>query len=110
MKQKFKTLENAGEVEKVINEKFGFIDFEEKRMKNCGVKFNFMNTNKNQIIQSIVNRQKQIAEVFMKHKDNIHEEEDPAFLDVLSDVFDIRNWKLLAFNAATPENEKKTSG
>ena len=41
----------------------------------------------------------------MKHKDNIYEEEQPAFLDVLSDAFDIRNWKLLAFNAATTENE-----
>ena len=42
----------------------------------------------------------------MKHKDNIHEQEDPASLDVLSDVLDMRNWKLLAFNAATTENEK----
>ena len=51
-------------------------------------------------------RQKEIADSFLRNKDKIHAVEDPTFLDEMSDVLDIRNWNLKAFNPTATENEK----
>ena len=42
----------------------------------------------------------------MKHKDEIHKVEDPDFLDSLSDILDVRNWNLSAFDPESDTNEK----
>ena len=46
----------------------------------------------------------------LKHKDEIHAEEDPAFLDTMSDILDIRNWTLGSFDPTDPDNEKQKKG
>jgi len=40
----------------------------------------------------------------LKHKDQIHRDEDPEFLDELSDILDIRNWDLVSFDPEDIEN------
>ena len=40
----------------------------------------------------------------MKHKDQIHRDEDPEFLDELSEILDIRNWDLVSFDPEDIEN------
>ena len=78
-------------------QKVAFIDFEKNRMMNCEEKFTHCCNTKKQFIDEILNRQKQIAESFLKHKETIHEKEDPTFLNDISDLFDLRNWNLSAF-------------
>ena len=52
-------------------------------------------------------RQKQIGECFLKHKKAIHEKEDPEFLQNMSDVLDMRNWNMSAFDPALDENKEE---
>ena len=40
--------------------------------------------------------QMKMAKVFLKEKDSRHLAEDPTMLNPLSDVFDIRNWSMIA--------------
>ena len=51
-------------------------------------------------------RQQTISESFLRHKDEIHAAEDPKFLEDGSDVLDIRNWNLEAFNPKSTHNEE----
>lgn len=41
----------------------------------------------------------------MKHKQAIHEREDPDFLENMGDVLDVRNWNMTAFDPALDENK-----
>ena len=47
-----------------------------------------------------------MTKVFLKEKDDRHLNEDHAVLDPLSDVFDIRNWSLVAFDPCYDKNKK----
>ena len=49
-------------------------------------------------------RQKKISEAFLKHKDKIHEDEDPDFLNDKSDILDIQLWNYQAFDPTDEEN------
>jgi len=49
-------------------------------MKNCGENFTHVPKSKTNFIDSILKRQKQIRECFLKHKEAIHAAEDPDFL------------------------------
>ena len=57
------------------------------------------------MIDTILKRQND-ANNFLKHKDAIHEEEDPEFLDEMSEVFDLRNWNVVAFDPQSEPNQK----
>ena len=56
----------------------------------------------------VVSRKKKIAECFLKYKKEIHDLEDPPFLEDLSDVLDLRNWNLKSFDPSCDENEDDT--
>ena len=51
-------------------------------------------------------RHRDIASSFLKHKHAIHEEEDPNFLDEMSEVFDLRHWNVVAFDPKSESNQK----
>ena len=65
-----------------------------------------MSKSKREIIDTILNRQKDIASSFLKHKYDIHEEEDPEFLDEMSEVFDLRHWNVVTFDPKSESNQK----
>jgi len=44
-----------------------------------------------------------IAQEFLDKKNEIHQIEDPEFLDDLSDIFDLRNWNLKSFDPANDD-------
>ena len=104
-----KNLDDRNRVEKIVNEKFGFVDFERQMMKNSQNKFTHFIKSKSKFIDSILKRQKQIGECFLKHQKAIHEKEDLDFLENMSDVLDLRNWNISAFDPALDENEKDES-
>lgn len=105
MKLGLRLINDKREVAKVIEEKFSFFDFENRKMKHCGLPLKFVPRSKNQLIDQVLKRQKKIADAFIKHKDEIHEAEDPPFLDDLSDIMDVRNWNLLSFDPEDEENK-----
>ena len=51
-------------------------------------------------------RQKDIASSFLKHKYAIHEEENPEFLDEMSEFFYLRHWNVVAFDPKSESNQK----
>ena len=61
---------------------------------------------KKEFIDQILKRQRTIAASFLKHKDAIHDAEDPPFLDAGSDVLDLRNWNVESFNPKSTRNTK----
>ena len=75
-------------------------------MKNAEVKSMHMSKSKREIIDTILKRQKDIASSFLKHKYAIHEEEDPEFLDEMSEVFDLRHWNVITFDPKSEANRK----
>ena len=78
-------------------------------MKNAEVKFTHMSKSKKEMIDTILKRQKDIARSFLNHKDSIHETEDPDFLDEMSEIFDLRNWNVAAFDPQSESNQKDKS-
>ena len=64
-----------------------------------------MSKSKREIIDTILKRQKDIASSFLEHKYAIHEE-DPEFLDEMSEVFDLRHWNVVAFDTKSESNQK----
>ena len=78
-------------------------------MKNAEVKFTHMSKSKKEMIDTILKRQKDIASSFLNHKDTIHETEDPDFLDEMSEIFDLRNWNVAAFDPQSESNQKDKS-
>jgi len=93
-------------VEKIIREKFKFADFEKKIMRNCEEKFTHISSSKKVFVDQVLRRQQKIAQSFLDHKDRIHEEEDPKFLDSLSDILDIRNWNFACFDPDSDANKE----
>jgi len=67
----------------------------------------FLPSSKSDFVKAVMKRQKNIAEVFLKHKDLIHEAEDPECLIPMSDILDIRNWNLESLNPKDKENQDK---
>ena len=65
----------------------------------------FLPSGKSDFVKAVMKRQKNIAEVFLKHKDLIHEAEDPECLIPMSDILDIRNWNLESFDPKDKENQ-----
>ena len=106
LKLKLGFLNDRKVVERVIDEKFDFIDFEKMKMKNCGESFTFVCKSKKDLIDKILKRQKTISESFLRHKDEIHSIKDPKFLEDGSDVMDLRNWNLEAFNPKSTDNKE----
>ena len=51
------------------------------------------------IVARIVKRQNEMGTEFLKIKMQIHVNEDPKFLSDLSDIFDIRLWKMTEFES-----------
>ena len=105
----FRDLQDKKKVQRIIEEKFNFVDFENKMMKHCKEKINHMPQSKKAFVEQVLKRQQKIATAFLRHKDNIHKEEDPQFLDSLSDIFDIRNWNLSAFDPESDMNKDDES-
>ena len=54
----------------------------------------------------VLQKQTKMANEFMKAKDEKHTAEDPDVLDALSDLFDIRNWNLNAFDPKSESNKE----
>ena len=73
-------------------------------MKNCGKSITFLPATQKEFVNAVMKRQKKIADAFLKHKDNIHKDEDPDFLDNMSDILDIRLWNLQAFDPTDKDN------
>ena len=53
----------------------------------------------------LVGIQKKLAATFLKKKTDLHEKEDPVFLDDLSDIFDIRLWNTVEFSLEANSEE-----
>ena len=79
----------APEVEKHLNK----IDFENKRWKASGIRCNQI-TSKEDAVNHIVEMRNEILEAMLKHKDIIHDENDPEEIEYLGEVFDVRLWDL----------------
>ena len=62
---------------------------------------------KREMIDTILKRQKHIEITFLKHKDVINEKEGPKFSDEMSKVFNLRNWKVVAFMPQSAANQKE---
>ena len=54
---------------------------------------------KRRLIDRIVKRQQEMAAQFLNAKKTLHQQEDPPFLSDLSDLFDIRLWRMTAFES-----------
>ena len=54
---------------------------------------------KRKLIARIVKRQQEMAAQFLNAKKTLHQNEDPPFLSDLSDLFDIRLWRMTAFES-----------
>ena len=74
-------------------------------MRNSKEKFTHTVSSKKEFIDQVLRRQQQIAKSFIDHKDTIHENEDPKFLDSLSDILDIRNWNMKCFDPDSDANK-----
>ena len=99
-------LDDRNEVEKIVDDKFAFTNFDNKNMKNCEENFTHACKSKKEFIDQIWKRQKVIAESFVKHKNEIHDAEDPNILQDGSDILDIRNWNINAFNPKSSANRE----
>ena len=52
-------------------------------------------------------RRLEMAEIFLKENDARHLAEDPSILDPLSDIFDIRNWSMIACDPLSEKNKNE---
>ena len=69
LKTKLENLEDPKNMEKIIDKEFSFIDFEQKKMKNCGEKISFLPSTKKEFVKLVMKRQKMIGDAFLKNKD-----------------------------------------
>ena len=95
-------LKDKTSAEQVVEKYLNFIDFETKTMKGATIQLTHFPSNKDAVINYIHRKQKQIIKKFLDVKNEKHATEDTACLDKLSDIFDLRNCNLIAFN---PEDE-----
>ena len=75
-------------------------------MSHCNISIYFLPKSEKRFIDDIVKRQKTIAETFLKHKNQIHKNEDPNFRNDLSDIFDIRHWNVVAFSSKSNDDSE----
>ena len=65
----------------------------------------FLPSSKSEFVKAVMKRQKNIVEVFLKHKDLIYVAKDQVCLDPMSDILDITNWNLESFDPKDKENQ-----
>ena len=101
------SLNTKDKVVKMMKEHFEWIDFESGWMKigqgdgDDGLKEKIaylQSMTTHMMVRRIVKRQTEMANQFLTAKKHLHEEEDPGFLSDLSDIFDVRLWKMTAFH------------
>ena len=78
-------------------------------MKESKVKLSHCSKNLSQAVKKVLNIQMKMAEVFLKEKDARHLAEDPSILDPLSNIFDIRNWSMIAWDPFSEKNKNDES-
>jgi len=105
-------IENLKRIEsiKILSKKgLDMIDFQNKCLKNSKIKLSyFSNTTRARAEKSIAEKVSMFCQDFLDEKQKLHTKEDPAFLDELSDIFDMRNWKTENFEPLNNcENDKK---
>ena len=54
LKRKLKDLQDKKELKKVVDEEFSFIDFEKKKMKNCGESISFLAKSKEEFVKAVL--------------------------------------------------------
>ena len=101
-----KQLSDEKRIEKSVKQAFEKIDLKDKMMKNSGIKVKFCPGKLSEVVKKVRDTQMKMAKVFLKEKDDRHLNENHAVLDPLSDVFDIRNWSLVAFDPSYEKNKK----
>lgn len=89
-------INNLKAVEKSVEKYCKFVDWENNQMKKSKIQMTHAKT-KEKAIKHILTQQKKFSQTFIDAKSQIHDEEDPDFLDDLSDIFDIRLWNLVPF-------------
>ena len=105
LERKLNSKNDEQKIKAFVEEKLEYMDFENSKMKNSEIEMSYAQ-NKEETIQTILNKQTQISECFIAAKKEIHDKEDPKFLDSLSDVFDIRLWNLYAFRPEMEEDDE----
>ena len=89
-----------------MKQAFEKIDLKNKMMKNSGIKVTFCPGKLSEVVKKVRDTQMKMAKVFLKEKDDHHLNEDHAVLDPLIDIFDIRNWCLVAFDLVTTRTKR----
>ena len=57
LKNEIKNLDDRNKIEKIVDEKFAFVDFDKKMMRNCGENFMHVPKSKTKFIDSILKSQ-----------------------------------------------------
>ena len=106
LKTELSSLNTKDKVVKMMKEHFEWIDFESGWMKigqgdgDDGLKEKIaylQSMTTHMMVRRIVKRQTEMANQLFTAKKHLHEE-DPEFLSDLSDIFDVRLWKMTAFD------------
>ena len=79
------------------------IDFPNKRWKKSRIHCNRLRT-KAKAIEKINEVKMEVLRAFVEHKEQFHEEVDPASLKPISKVFDLRWWGILFLQHADEKN------
>lgn len=95
------------DVSEEIEDQLNKIDFRRRRWKKSDFLCNKLrNISRNKTIEMIFDMKMKILKVFLRHKKEIHEENDPKGMKQISKIFDIRWWEVCRLeNIDTPENE-----
>ena len=101
-----KQLNDDKRIEKSVGKAFEKIDLKNKMMKNSSIKLNFCPGKLSEVVKKVRDTQMKMTKLFLKEKDDRDLNEDHAVLDPLSDVFDIRNWSLIAFDPCCEKHKK----
>ena len=102
LRQKMKSLTSDEKVKKLMGEEFGFINFKTgfAKIGDLNEKISHLaGMTERKIVARIVKRQTEMGTEFLKIKMQIHVNEDPKFLSDLSNIFDIRLWKMTEFES-----------
>ena len=105
LKTQLDDLKDKKTAEKRVRDAFARIDLEEMMMKKSKIKMTHCPQSISEAITKVHNIQMKMAELFLAEKDERHQKEDHEVLNPLSDVFDIRNWSMRAFDISSKENE-----
>ena len=97
-----KSLTSDEKVKKLMGEELGFINFKTgfAKIGDLNEKISHLaGMTERKIVARIVKRQTEMGTEFLKIKTHIHVNEDPKFLSDLSNIFDIRLWKMTEFES-----------